>query len=311
MRTFAFIGCLLLGCHTASPPIVQDAGAAPMPATSGTALIDASAADPTIVIRAVVLRWNEAHNRHDVAVFDSLYAPTVSFFGAKLSRAECVKRKSAAFAKAPGFTQTLGPMTFKSGEDGGGTLVRFVKTTSFAGKATDYPAFLVVKDGHIIEESDNVSDENLRRRAQRVEDEKARWCLDPDWYPNAKVAAPLRMSAAEAWSVPWSSKHIADLRARLPQLGLDGPQQCPKPDCIDGPPPPWGSEDAKGHCGFYLRVVDNARLEQARTPPYGSIMVEWIYVDAIHDVLWFWSLKPLGWDSEKLMSPPPMDAGTE
>ena len=46
-----------------------------------------------------------------------------------------------------------------------------------------------------------------------------------------------------------------------------------------------------------MRVVDWAQLGHSV-----SIMVEWIYIDAVKNVLWFWGDK--GWHSEPLVSNP-------
>jgi hypothetical protein len=192
----------------------------------------------------------------------------VLFYGTALSGPECAKRKAAAFAKSPDFAQTLGEIKIEPRDAGGGWVVRFTKTTTEKGKSHDYPAVLVLDARLAIsQESDKVTEANLASMARPSE----RWCLDGDGSPNTRVIPPFTVSMAAALSAVWSSKHMKELQASYDgaSLGVDIPFSCPT-SCVV----------AEQQCGYHFRVVNLSNLGVTT-----SIMVEWVYVDAVKKVL--------------------------
>jgi hypothetical protein len=163
----------VVGCRSPKTELVVEA------AVVGGA-VDAAAADPTEAVRATLGRWNDAHNAHDANALAGLYAAHVSFYGTELTNARCVSTKRAAFKAQSDYAQTVRDIDVKPGGEGA-TIVRFVKTSTSHGKSTDYPSYLILQqDLHIAEESDDVTDRNLRAKAakMRTAPPKATTCED-------------------------------------------------------------------------------------------------------------------------------------
>lgn len=106
MRVAAIAGLLvgLAGCpraRVAPGPehdidVVRD-GAAPATAPSSSAATAPSdAAVPSTLpsdLPPVVVAWNDAATKHDLAALAAVYGDEVTFYGADLVRADCVKKK--------------------------------------------------------------------------------------------------------------------------------------------------------------------------------------------------------------------------
>jgi hypothetical protein len=276
---FVFVACKAGDRPTEVVQLAPDAASAPPPVTEATT--EAQAPDENLAARLVLKRWDDAHNAHDARALEALYAPSVRFYGATLSASECAKRKTTAFAKTPDYSQSVKGPSFAP-QDDGSVLVRFLKVTTANGKHADYASFLVVTGGRVAEESDKISDENLARAQANAEE----WCFAPDYSPNDLVRPPFKTSAFQAWGDVWQSRHIKDLMQRIPKLGIDAPVRCPTACGV-----------TPDTCGLGMRVVDWAQLGHTV-----SIMVEWLWVDAVKNVVWFQGAT--GWESEQLVSHP-------
>jgi hypothetical protein len=161
MRGFVLVVCAVVACRSPKTEASVEAGA---PA----AVVDAAAPDPAAVVLGTLTRWNNAHNAHDAHALAGLYAAHVSFYGTELTNARCVSTKRAAFTAQPDYAQTLRDVDVKP-SGAGAAIVRFVKTSTSHGKATDYPSYLIIqKDLRIAEESDDVTDRNLRAKAAKI-----------------------------------------------------------------------------------------------------------------------------------------------
>ena len=272
---------IVLACHGGTPTSTDAAAATAVASTmatpSATETASATAPDPLLEVRLTLKKWNEAHNGHDSAALAALYAAKVHFYGQQLSGEECAKRKAAAFKKAPDYEQTVRGATFAARSTG--TLVRFMKTSTSAGKSTDYASFIVVDGGRVTEESDNVTDETLKRAQEKADE----WCLDGDRFPNDVVRPPFTISALGAMSAIWKTKHVKELEKQFPELGNDAPMSCPT---VCDPSNPE-------QCGLSIRLIDMASRGVTT-----SILVEWLYVDAVHRRVYFGTTG--NWESEPL-----------
>lgn len=143
------IGLLLLfvltGCSkksgTEEPPGVTSAVAPPSPTPTGLQSPAAAVAtDP----RAVVEKWNDLHRERNAIALGELYADGVEFYGQKLSRDRVVAMKTAAFAKAPDFTQSIASlkMTTPSPDQ---ARAEFIKSWTQGGKPGTTTAVLELK----------------------------------------------------------------------------------------------------------------------------------------------------------------------
>jgi hypothetical protein len=254
----------LAACNRAPLPVASEA-ATPVVTQAPSAVV---APDPTLGARSTLKKWNDAHVNHDSKALEAVYAPTIRFYGQQLSASECVKRKAAAFAKSPDYSQTIRNVAFV--QQGGGYLLRFTKTSTSHGKSTDYPSFIVVVADRVTEESDDLTDESLRAQATLAVAKKLTddWCIEADGFPNDTITPPFKTSANRAMVALWKSKHVEALGRTLGQIGIDAPMGCPTV-CSDAP----------AACGLRFRVVDMSQVGVTT-----SIMREWIYVDAVKNV---------------------------
>jgi hypothetical protein len=161
MRGFALVVCAVVACRSPTTDASVDARTA-------AAVVEAAAPDPAARALETLTRWNDAHNAHDAHALAGLYAAHVSFYGTELTNARCVSTKRAAFTAQPDYAQTVRDVDVKPSAEGA-TIVRFVKTSTSHGKGTDYPSYLILqKDLRIAEESDDVTDRNLRAKAAKI-----------------------------------------------------------------------------------------------------------------------------------------------
>ena len=136
MRWSALALVSFVACHRHPAPVQRETAADAADATRPPPA--ASAADAGA--SSIVDRWNDAHARRDAQALEAVYAPNVSYYGTELTSAECVRRKAAAFAKTPDFTQSIRDVKLETTPDGKDTWARFEKTTTSGGKAKSYRA---------------------------------------------------------------------------------------------------------------------------------------------------------------------------
>ena len=277
LRALALV--VVLGCHRSTPaPSVNaawsEAGAAPITSSAPSASASAVPADPDAARVTVVTRWNDAHTSHDSKALEALYAPKVVFYGTSMTNVEAAKKKGAAFAASPDFTQLAGKPVFEASDAPGALWARFTKTTNAKGKATDYPVLLIIgADGRIIEEADDVTRND-------------RWCFktlegSPIW--GDQIVWPFRISAQKAQALAFGSKHVSR-QTEWPSMAADRficAKRCAVP-----------SRD----CDFRTRLDDGHS-----TSP--SSMIEWLNIDPITKKLYWESFSADGgavWESEQL-----------
>jgi hypothetical protein len=229
--------------------------------------------------RAVIERWNRAHNDHDVAALASLYAPTVSFYGTMLSGTDCASKKRLAFAQTPDYTQSIRDVKLEAA-DAGQMFVRLVKTSTTNGKSKDYPAIVILDaSGKIADESDDLADDG---------------CIDktgpPTVHPiaNDRVLAPFRISAGVAIVRARSSKHFEHFSKPVGDIDVECAKRCA----------------VQAHeCGFVLTLHD--------MDPHGMddptlTVSSWMgvaYVEPVTKTLWWDDFAVDGasvWQSERL-----------
>lgn len=117
----------------------------------------------------LVKKWDAIHNSKKAGGFTSIYASQVKYYQQTYTPQQIIKSKQDLFDKTPEFQQSVSNFNV-SGNIDGSIKVHFdklVQTSAKKGKKT-YPSYLVVKNINgnwlIIEESDDVTDENLAKK---------------------------------------------------------------------------------------------------------------------------------------------------
>jgi hypothetical protein len=113
--------------------------------------------------------WNQAHNLKNINILKSLYGSNIKYYGKKLTRKQCLKDKQRLFKKLPSFTQSIRRGEVVKMEDSTyKILFNKVVKSSPSSEAKIYPSYLVIdtseNSGRIIEESDYVTDWNIKKR---------------------------------------------------------------------------------------------------------------------------------------------------
>jgi hypothetical protein len=118
-------------------------------------------------IKAIVQKWNLAHNEKDYSTFEEIYANNVSFYQSQFSNKEAVDAKRKLFISKPTFFQTVDGNIDVSTLTNGNTKCIFLKKVTLNRKTEDYPSYLILdKDHKIIEESDLETDKILKENVQ-------------------------------------------------------------------------------------------------------------------------------------------------
>ena len=113
--------------------------------------------------------WDSFHNLKNVDGFVSIYAPQVKYYQQTYTLKQIIKSKQDLFSKTPGFQQSVSNFKVTNNTDGS-VIVYFDKRVWSSAKKNPetYPSYLVVKkiNGNwlIIEESDEITDENLAKK---------------------------------------------------------------------------------------------------------------------------------------------------
>ena len=275
MRTVLLFALYVVACSRTEPRGDTKIDAAPnVPASlpkAAAAESDAgTAATENERVRDTVRRWNEAHAKRDAKALESIYAEKVNHYGTEMKRDAVVKAKAAAFAAAPDFTQVIGTIELEPYLNPGQTMARVTKKVTQKGQTKNHYAALVIFDGRVEEEMDDVD-----------------WCRRGDGSGTSeRTIAPFTMSGSEAVLRAYETKHMKEQQKKRSGLvidvrGISCPKVCAKPSY---------------ECGFHVRTSDLSATTE-------SNLVEWLYIDPIEKKLWF----PVGesWQSEPL---PPLPA---
>jgi hypothetical protein len=162
---------LLVACKSPAPPTVD--AAVPVASASVASVAPVASASAHVLTeseaKAIIARWNDAHTAHDASALESLYAPSVSFYGRVMTAAACAQVKRAAFSATPDYAQRVEIHTVN--REGNATTVYFTKTSIAKGKSTDFSSTIEIRDERIAQETDAVTEQTLRTmtlRAQRT-----------------------------------------------------------------------------------------------------------------------------------------------
>jgi hypothetical protein len=271
-ETAALVVVLLLAaaCKKKSPPPQEEPdpvaqSAAPVAATPPPVIILLDAAPPSsrenAGATALVTKWAAAHQSGDAQALQALFAPKVLVNGATLAASDHAKKSLHQDADQ---RFSIGEIRAETTPDGKDTYAHFSKKLSEArGETTkEYPKLVIVRDGVIVEESDDPPD----------------WCINKDKTTNSKMYPGFKLSAASAVAAAKDSKHFAELKKRIPHLGSDlfgfgCAKRCAVP---------------RRECGYHFRLSD---MEDS------TKIIEWVYVDPVAKTLW-WQEKD--WMSEQL-----------
>jgi hypothetical protein len=211
---------------------------------------------------ALVTKWSAAHQKGDAAALQSLFAPKVLVNGTTVTAAEHVKKSLHQDAD---IRFSISEVRAETTPDGKETFAHFdKKLTEVKGDspAKEYPKVVIVRDGVIVEESDDLPD----------------WCINKDKTTNTKMHPGFKLSATSAVAAAKESKHFGELKKRIPHVGSDlfgfgCAKRCAVP---------------RRECGYHFRLSD---MEDS------TKIIEWVYVDPVAKVLW-WQEKD--WMSEQL-----------
>jgi hypothetical protein len=257
---------IVFSCKKPPPPAPDEPPlqAAPV-ATQPPVIILLDAAPPSspqnAAAIALVTKWSAAHQKGDAAALQALFAPKVLVNGTTVAAADHAKKSLHQDAD---LRFSISEVRAETTPDGKDTFAHFTKRlTEVKGDTTkEYPKVVVVRDGVIVEESDDPPD----------------WCINKDKTTNTKMHPGFKLSATSAVAAAKDSKHFADLKKRIPRLGSDlfgfgCAKRCAVP---------------RRECGYHFRFSD---MEDS------TKIIEWVYVDPVSKVLW-WQEKE--WMSEQL-----------
>jgi hypothetical protein len=260
---------VVFACKKPPPPVDDDNLPAPSAIPAATTppviiLYDAAPASSPQNAAAVALvtKWAVAHQKGDAQGLQSLFAPRVLVNGATLAVADHVKKSLHHDADV---RFSIGEVRTETTPDGKETFAHFSKKlTELKGDSPtkEYPKVIIVRDGVIIEESDDLAD----------------WCINKDKTTNTKMHPGFKLSATSAVGAAKESKHFAELKKRIPRLssdlfGFGCAKRCAVP---------------RRECGYHFRLSD---MEDS------TKIIEWVYVDPVSKTLW-WQEKD--WMSEQL-----------
>lgn len=267
-----FSALALIGACKKKPPPADDR----TPAATSSATPSAATTPPPVIILldaappsspqaaaaiALVTKWSTAHQQGDAQELQALFAPKVVVNGATVSAADHAKK---SIHQNPDLRLSIGEVRAETTPDGKDTYAHFTKklTEAKGETTTEYPRLVIVRDGVIVEDSDDPPD----------------WCINKDKTTNAKMHPGFKLSATSAVAAAKESKHFAEIKKRVPRLGSDlfgfG---CAKRCAV-----------ARRECGYHFRLSD---MEDS------TKVIEWVYVDPVTKVLW-WQEKD--WLSEQL-----------
>ena len=220
MRVAAITGLLvgLVGCpqpRVAPGPehdidVVRDGAALATAPSPSAATAPSDAAVPSTLpsdLPPVVVAWNDATTKHDLAALAAVYGDEVTFYGADLVRADCVTKKADAFQRSPDSTQRIrDAKVMPDGNDG--AYVTFTKDSTAEGKTTSVGGYVYVDRAQLIAEGDLPKTEA-----------KDAWCQinTPDAWgvPTTNVVPPFRRSMLDVVGSVRASRYVADLKRTL------------------------------------------------------------------------------------------------
>lgn len=133
----------------------------------------------------VVEKWNKSLNLRDEQMSNEVYAQEVQFYGQKLNGSICAEKRVDMAMSDPTWQQEIISEIHLEKQDDGTVIANFTKqSTSNKGTHT-YPSYLILKKFHgtwkIINESDKLTDKNLKKRKNRkVPDDAVRGDFDGD-----------------------------------------------------------------------------------------------------------------------------------
>ena len=116
--------------------------------------------------------WNDLHTYDGTLALESLYAPTVSFYGQDLPGSKCAELVKSTIDKYITYSQTLGTKVAYNRVDRNTIRLDFTKSVTTNGSSKEYEAYLVFQrmaDGNlvIIKESDKQTDAYFERNKKR------------------------------------------------------------------------------------------------------------------------------------------------
>jgi len=130
----------------------------------GICLAGTISADNSYAVRAIVRKWEKAHNEWDINLLRSLYSREVLYYGHRLPLEECLSDKSRYFRPNDAFRlKVISTLTITNLPN---EIIKceFAKEVFYQGRKTIYPAYLLLSDQvnnfEIIGESDAVTDQN-------------------------------------------------------------------------------------------------------------------------------------------------------
>lgn len=134
------VAALTLGCAKGADTQATAERAADAASARQDAAADSRAADE-VALRSNLANWNAALAGRNAAALAALYAPRVDLYGVEITREAAVNTKMLALAKAPDFTQSVGPAAF-DWTDAATPAARFEKKWSQHGKTGSVEALL-------------------------------------------------------------------------------------------------------------------------------------------------------------------------
>ncbi len=116
--------------------------------------------------------WNAGHNSSDTSRISYWFADTVEFYGERLSKNECIRRKWKLLEKLSSFHQYFFPSVQYERMNNGDVICYFVKEAGQDDSMKIYPSYLIFRKINdqikIVLESDEQTDQLLARRHKKA-----------------------------------------------------------------------------------------------------------------------------------------------
>lgn len=118
--------------------------------------------------KKIVMSWNDAHNRNDMASFTELFEDEVNFYHTILPKIALIQKKKDLLKKYPNFNQQISGEILSEKLSENEVKCSFSKEVNVNSKVTYYPSYLILKksdgDWKISVEGDLVTDKNIAKK---------------------------------------------------------------------------------------------------------------------------------------------------
>ena len=193
---WALVLLVMAACRPRADAAVDAAASGPA-ATSAPSSTSSTSTPKSPSARDALEGWESAESALDATALSKTYADRVKYYGADLSREDCVKRARDFFAKSP--KQTFAKAEIVTQADHADATVE--KTVTLAGKATPYVQHvaLALDAGawHVTEETDETTEKNLAASSKHACERALRALTDGETDGYDEVSVTIAQDTAD------------------------------------------------------------------------------------------------------------------